>query len=314
MRKWGRWVGQIREPNKRSRIWLGSYSSPVAAARVYILPPRTLGTSLFHDSIVEDAGLCDLSPALIQKKATEVGAKVKITLPYPFVLQLGNSGCCNVHGFERYFYISCPPGMGPDDISCFHQILEGRMREANKNKKISVPKFILRVELVQKRSIMCYQQHSSQPFLKIVVALPSMVANCIGILDKGIQIDGFGMKSFMTYESNVLFVLRFMFDCKIVGGNWIEVPPNKYKTSAKSLSYSQFEFHCLYPHLSNDINNKSHAPEGEFSKMAPFRILSFDIECAGRKGLFPDAKYDPIIQIIPDRQTLYRSATWPKEV
>ena len=31
---------------------------------------------------------------------------------------------CNVHGFEPYFYIICPPGMGPDDISHFHQTLE----------------------------------------------------------------------------------------------------------------------------------------------------------------------------------------------
>lgn len=31
--------------------------------------------------------------------------------------------------------------------------------------------------------------------------------------------------------------------------------------------------------------------------MAPLRILSFDIECAGRKGIFPDAKVDPVIQI-----------------
>ncbi|KAI4369278.1 hypothetical protein MLD38_017738 [Melastoma candidum] len=36
----------------------------------------------------------------------------------------GHSVCCNVHGFEPYFYISCPPGMGPDDISRFHQTLE----------------------------------------------------------------------------------------------------------------------------------------------------------------------------------------------
>jgi DNA polymerase delta subunit 1 len=38
-------------------------------------------------------------------------------------------------------------------------------------------------------------------------------------------------------------------------------------------------------------------PEGEWSKIAPLRILSFDIECAGRKGIFPEAMVDPVIQI-----------------
>ncbi|QHN96190.1 DNA polymerase delta catalytic subunit [Arachis hypogaea] len=37
------------------------------------------------------------------------------------------------------------------------------------------------------------------------------------ILDRGIQLNGLGMKSFMTYESNVLFSLRFMIDCNIAG-------------------------------------------------------------------------------------------------
>jgi len=37
---------------------------------------------------------------------------------------LGHSVCCLVHGFEPYFYVSCPPGMNPDDISHFHKILE----------------------------------------------------------------------------------------------------------------------------------------------------------------------------------------------
>ncbi|CAB4270146.1 unnamed protein product [Prunus armeniaca] len=204
------------------------------------------------------------------------------------VTKEGHSVCCHVHGFEPYFYISCPPGMGPDDISRFHQILEGRMGEMNRNSK--VPKFIRHIEMVQKRSIMYYQQQDSHPFLKIVVALPTMVASCRGILDRGIQIDGLGMKSFMTYESNVLFALRFMIDCNIVGGNWIEVPAGKYKT-AKHSSYCQLEFDCLFSDLI------SHAPEGEFSKMAPFRILSFDIECAGRKGHFPEPTHDPVIQI-----------------
>ncbi|KAL9233345.1 hypothetical protein vseg_008362 [Gypsophila vaccaria] len=205
------------------------------------------------------------------------------------VTREGHSVCCNVHGFDPYFYINCPPGMGPDDISRFHHILEARMREANRN--VKVPQFILRIELVQKRSIMYYQQQISHPFLKIVVALPNMVATCRGILDRGIQIDGLGMQCFTTYESNVLFALRFMIDCNIVGGNWVEVPCRKYKKTSKNLSTCQLEFDCLYTDLI------SHAPEGEFSKMAPFRILSFDIECAGRKGIFPQPNHDPVIQV-----------------
>lgn len=80
MRKWGKWVAEIREPNKRSRIWLGSYSSPIAAARAYDTavfylrgPTARLN---FPDFIGEDGYLHDLSAASIRKKATEVGAKV----------------------------------------------------------------------------------------------------------------------------------------------------------------------------------------------------------------------------------------------
>ncbi|EYU20983.1 hypothetical protein MIMGU_mgv1a026222mg [Erythranthe guttata] len=191
------------------------------------------------------------------------------------VTKEGHSVCCLVHGFEPYFYANCPLGMGPDDITRVHQILEGKMKETNNNYK--APKCIRRIELVQKRSIMHYQQETSHPFLKIVVALPTMVASCRGILDRGIQIDGLGMKSFMTYESNINFSLCFMIDCNIVGGNWIKVPRGKYNKISRSLSNCQLEFYCLFSDLI------SHAPEGEFSTMAPFRILSFDIEYAGRK-------------------------------
>uniref|UniRef100_A0A453SIM5 DNA polymerase delta catalytic subunit n=1 Tax=Aegilops tauschii subsp. strangulata TaxID=200361 RepID=A0A453SIM5_AEGTS len=78
-----------------------------------------------------------------------------------------------------------------------------------------------------------------------------------------------------------------MIECNIVGGNWIELPARMYSKATRIMSYCQLELDCLYSDL------VSHGPEGEYSKMALFCILSFDIEFAGRKGYFPEPNHDP---------------------
>ena len=65
--------------------------------------------------------------------------------------------------------------------------------------------------------------------------------------------------------------------------------------------YLRFSFFSFYlPKIEADVYFNEvipRKPEGEWSKVAPLRILSFDIECQGRKGYFPEAEHDPVIQI-----------------
>ena len=75
--------------------------------------------------------------------------------------------------------------------------------------------------------------------------------------------------------------------------SWVEAPATKYQMIPDRDRHSncQIEAHIHYRDLI------AHQAEGEWAKMAPLRVLSFDIECAGRKGIFPEANIDPVIQI-----------------
>jgi len=79
---------------------------------------------------------------------------------------------------------------------------------------------------------------------------------------------------------------RFMVDTSVVGCSWIELPAASWKLRGQ---YGHMLERITRCQLEVDVawdTFIAHAPEGEWSKLAPFRILSFDIECAGREGKF----------------------------
>jgi DNA polymerase delta subunit 1 len=75
--------------------------------------------------------------------------------------------------------------------------------------------------------------------------------------------------------------------------SWVEVPSSKYHM----LSVCERQSNCQIEAEVHYLDLITHSYDNEWAKMAPLRILSFDIECAGRKGVFPETNEDPVIQI-----------------
>jgi DNA polymerase delta subunit 1 len=200
--------------------------------------------------------------------------------------QGGHSVLAYVTGFESYFYVPAPKGFTKDDLESLAAYLNS-ITEAN-------PPAVKRVEMETKRSLWGYMGDDIVPFLRITVHNSKSVPQVRGIFERGeCNFQELFSGPTSTYESNIAWVLRFMIDTKVLGMNWIEVPAGKYKlrTEKSKRSSCQIEIDMRYDAFI------SHPPEGPWSKIAPLRILSFDIECAGRKGIFPEANIDPVIQI-----------------
>lgn len=215
----------------------------------------------------------------------------------------GNSVCAHIHGFTPYFWIAPHHDMRPEHCDTFAASLEAQLG-ASKG-KTRVDKCVLAVEWVSgKQSLYGYSYGNKANFLRIYVGMPSLVPTAKGVLEKGFTCPGLPYKQYMCFEANVPFVLRYMIDRGVVGCNWCEAPAGTYQLrhdggsrvpgnehGRNKTSTAQIELDIVYDSL------VSHAPDGEWQRVAPLRILSFDIECMGRKGFFPEAEQDPVIQI-----------------
>ena len=214
----------------------------------------------------------------------------------------GHSVLAHVHGFLPHFYVPAPSDTFSDeDCATFHSALDSAVRSDARGGQ-GLVKAVLAVEMEQKSSMYNFHFNRKHPFLKVTMATPKLLAPAKRLLEQGITVSPYGLRGYTVYETNVEFEVRFMVDTGVVGCNWIECPPGKYRlrrpapspastTALSPLSRCQIELDISWEDFI------SHAPEKEWQRIAPVRILSFDIECAGRKGVFPEADQDPVIQI-----------------
>lgn len=82
-----------------------------------------------------------------------------------------------------------------------------------------------------------------------------------------VKVAGFSTPSMRPFEANIDFEIRFMADTKVVGCNWIELPKGKHKIreARDKTTRAQIEADVAWDDFI------SHAPEGEWADVAPFR-------------------------------------------
>lgn len=205
----------------------------------------------------------------------------------------GNSASLHVHNFTPYFYVKLDsqraPHFGPEDLQGVRDALNKWVQGSAETTCTPVKAVEL---IVDKASVMHYQADKAK-FLKIYTGLPKYVNQLRTLFENGsFSYKGSNFFETTTFESNLPYALRFMIDNEVVGMSWVRVKAGKYRERIDKLCSTQIELDV------EDFNDIECLPcEGDYSKIAPLRILSFDIECSADKGRFPQAQSDPIIQI-----------------
>ncbi|XP_068434290.1 DNA polymerase delta catalytic subunit [Clinocottus analis] len=215
----------------------------------------------------------------------------------------GNSVCCHIHGFAPYFYVPAPSGFTSTNLGEFKRELNSVVLKDMRSNKDGISVTVLAVDITRKENMYGYHGKRSLDFLRITMAMPRLIAPAKRLLEMGFKFGQFPIQGYQTYEANIDFEIRFMVDSNVVGCCWVELPKSKYSmreeksTGVTDSRYPGKVSLCQYEVDVGWTDLVSHPAEGDWQRIAPLRVLSFDIECAGRKGIFPEADKDPVIQI-----------------
>ncbi|KAI9873908.1 MAG: DNA-directed DNA polymerase delta [Pleopsidium flavum] len=202
----------------------------------------------------------------------------KTTVKLFGVTETGHSVLLHVTDFLHYLYVAAPVSFAKTDCDGFKTYLDTQLAQHQPA--------IQSVQMVLRENLFGFQGNQKSPYLKITVTDPKYINKLRTTIESGNAnykglwkgVDG----GILTFDS-IQYVLRFMIDTG--------VSDHSQTQDIDRHSNCQIEAYVHYRDLT------AHHNDGEWAKMAPLRILSFDIECAGRKGVFPEANQDPVIQI-----------------
>lgn len=198
------------------------------------------------------------------------------------VTKLGETICCQVYDFEFKFLLRLP-----FDDEMPHNVRSILLREDNV--KAVSQEALSRGTDTPKMSVFHYNSQDMKRQLYEIT-----VYNCRKIIDTADRVtktmrEKLSLRQAEAYDVDIDPVLMFCIETNLKGCCWIKIPKRKFIALPRRTTKCERNVKVLHWRSVKGMPEKD--------AVAPFRILCFDIECRNRKGIFPEAQTDPVIQI-----------------
>ncbi len=190
-------------------------------------------------------------------------------------------------GFRPYFYFETFEEISEFKLyeikTSLELLVKNELTKDEKRKRVQVIEKI--EQITDRRSVYGYRKENSV-FIKLTLSSPKFVTKLRDIVQNNIGVKINGRSSFNTFESDILYTLRWMVDKGCTGGSWLSIDSKKLIKKIELESTCNLEYIVYTDDITILKDKDDHAP---------FKLLSFDIECTS--DAFPIPEKDPVIQI-----------------
>lgn len=202
--------------------------------------------------------------------------------------------CLKVTGFMPFFYVEIPDNWKITQADKLVETLKYKVSYRSKNN----PKYdydlsnsLKEYKIVKKNKFYNFECNKKFQFLLLVFTNQNASREFSNVLRKPIKVYGLSNKEilFKRYEANIEPQLRFMHMTNITSCGWLSLDKKKL-IPYKDYSYCDYNYSIFW----KDVNALQN-----INKMAPLKIMGYDIECISCDHNFPqaDRETDKIIQI-----------------